>query len=192
MIDGGNSFFADTQRRELALRGRGVQFVGMGDSGGAEGARHGPSLMPGGARAAYEQLRPILETIAARTASGSCVGYVGPDGAGHFVKMVHNGIEYGVMQLIADLRTCASLRPWQLMQASSAKGVRGSAATACGVFRIEGTGSASDSSWHLVHTRTASVAASGAALGGGVGACALAALAANKAQQASGHHSDLR
>jgi 6-phosphogluconate dehydrogenase len=102
VIDGGNSFFADTQRREVAMRARGVRFVGMGVSGGEEGARHGPSLMPGGDRAAYEHLRPILEAIAAKTDSGPCVTYVGPDGAGHFVKMVHNGIEYGVMQLIAE------------------------------------------------------------------------------------------
>ena len=102
VIDGGNSFFADTQRRETAMRARGVRFVGMGVSGGEEGARFGPSLMPGGARPAYELLRPILEAIAAKTESGACVTYVGPDGAGHFVKMVHNGIEYGVMQLIAE------------------------------------------------------------------------------------------
>ncbi len=102
VIDGGNSFFADTQRREASLRERGVHFVGMGVSGGEEGARHGPSLMPGGARAAYDHLRPILEAIAAKTDSGPCVTYVGPDGAGHFVKMVHNGIEYGNMQLIAE------------------------------------------------------------------------------------------
>ncbi len=102
VIDGGNSFFADTQRREAAMRERGVRFVGMGVSGGEEGARYGPSLMPGGARPAYDHLRPILEAIAAKTDSGPCVTYVGPDGAGHFVKMVHNGIEYGVMQLIAE------------------------------------------------------------------------------------------
>ena len=102
LIDGGNSFFRDTQRREAALRGRGVSFVGMGVSGGEAGARHGPSLMPGGPRAAYDHLRPILEAIAAKTDSGPCVTYVGPDGAGHFTKMVHNGIEYGVMQIIAE------------------------------------------------------------------------------------------
>jgi 6-phosphogluconate dehydrogenase len=102
VIDGGNSFFADTQRRETATRARGVRFIGMGVSGGEVGARQGPSLMPGGARSAYDHVRPILEAIAAKTDSGSCVTYVGPDGAGHFVKMVHNGIEYGVMQLIAE------------------------------------------------------------------------------------------
>ena len=102
VIDGGNSLFSDTQRRETAMRARGISFVGMGVSGGEEGARYGPSLMPGGARPAYDILRPILEAIAARTDSGPCVTYVGPDGAGHFVKMVHNGIEYGVMQAIAE------------------------------------------------------------------------------------------
>lgn len=99
---GGNSFFADTRRRETALRERGLHFVGMGVSGGEDGARHGPSLMPGGARAAYDLLRPILEAIAAKTESGPCVTHVGPDGAGHFVKIIHNGIEYAIMQLIAE------------------------------------------------------------------------------------------
>ena len=102
VIDGGNSFFRDTQRREAAMRERQIHFVGMGVSGGEEGARFGPSLMPGGARAAYDLLRPMLEAIAAKTDSGPCVTYVGPDGAGHFVKMVHNGIEYGIMQAIAE------------------------------------------------------------------------------------------
>jgi 6-phosphogluconate dehydrogenase len=102
IVDGGNSLFTDTQRREAAQRARGVRFIGMGVSGGEEGAHYGPSLMPGGARTAYDHLRPILESIAAKTDSGPCVTYVGPDGAGHFVKMVHNGIEYGVMQLIAE------------------------------------------------------------------------------------------
>ncbi|HSB08213.1 MAG TPA: NADP-dependent phosphogluconate dehydrogenase [Blastocatellia bacterium] len=102
LIDGGNSYFKDTQRREEELRKQGLCFVGSGVSGGEEGARHGPSLMPGGAREAYEHIRPIFEAIAAKTDSGACVTYVGPDGAGHFVKMVHNGIEYGDMQLIAE------------------------------------------------------------------------------------------
>ena len=102
VIDGGNSFFRDTQRREAAMRARGISFVGMGVSGGEEGARYGPSLMPGGARAAYDLLRPVLESIAAKTESGPCVTYVGPDGAGHYVKMIHNGIEYGIMQVIAE------------------------------------------------------------------------------------------
>jgi 6-phosphogluconate dehydrogenase len=102
VVDSGNSFFRDTQRREAAMHARGISFVGMGVSGGEEGARYGPSLMPGGTRAAYDLLRPILESIAATTDSGPCVTYVGPDGAGHFVKMVHNGIEYGIMQAIAE------------------------------------------------------------------------------------------
>lgn len=101
-IDGGNSFFKDTQRREAALKQKGLNFFGMGVSGGEEGARFGPSLMPGGAKTAYEHVENILEAIAAKTDSGACVTYVGPDGAGHFVKMVHNGIEYGDMQLIAE------------------------------------------------------------------------------------------
>jgi len=102
VIDGGNSYVADTQRREVQLRTRGVRFVGMGVSGGEEGGRYGPSLMPGGTRASDDHLQPILEAIAARTDPGPYVTYVGPDGAGHFVKMVHNGIEYGVMQAIAE------------------------------------------------------------------------------------------
>ena len=102
VIDGGNSWFKDTQRREQEMRKYGVKFFGMGVSGGEEGARNGPSLMPGGARESYERMKPILEAISAKTDSGPCVTYVGPDGAGHFVKMVHNGIEYGDMQLIAE------------------------------------------------------------------------------------------
>jgi len=102
VMDGGNSYFKDTQRREQEMRAKNLNFFGMGVSGGEEGARHGPSLMPGGARDAYEHVRPILESIAARSDSGPCVTYVGPDGAGHFIKMVHNGIEYGDMQLIAE------------------------------------------------------------------------------------------
>ncbi len=102
LIDGGNSFFKDTQRREAAMRARGLNFFGMGVSGGEEGARHGPSLMPGGDPDAYRHVQKTLESIAAKTPSGACVTYVGADGAGHFVKMVHNGIEYGDMQLIAE------------------------------------------------------------------------------------------
>ncbi len=102
LIDGGNSWFKDTQRREAALRAENLNFVGMGVSGGEEGARHGPSLMPGGSTDAWNALQPILEAISAKTDSGACVTHVGPDGAGHFVKMVHNGIEYGDMQLIAE------------------------------------------------------------------------------------------
>jgi 6-phosphogluconate dehydrogenase len=102
LIDGGNSWFEDTRRREAALRSENLRFIGSGVSGGEEGALHGPSLMPGGAREAYEEIRPIWEAISAKTDDGACTTYVGPDGAGHFVKMVHNGIEYGDMQLIAE------------------------------------------------------------------------------------------
>ncbi|HEY5611912.1 MAG TPA: NADP-dependent phosphogluconate dehydrogenase, partial [Thermoanaerobaculia bacterium] len=102
LIDGGNSWFPDTQRREAALKSARLNFVGCGVSGGEEGARFGPSLMPGGDKEAYGHLEAIFESIAAKTESGPCVTYVGPDGAGHFVKMVHNGIEYGDMQLIAE------------------------------------------------------------------------------------------
>ena len=102
VIDGGNSWFKDTQRREAEWRQKGLRFVGMGVSGGSEGARRGPSMMPGGAKEAWTELAPALESIAAQSKHGACVCYVGPDGAGHFVKMVHNGIEYGDMQLIAE------------------------------------------------------------------------------------------
>jgi 6-phosphogluconate dehydrogenase len=102
VIDGGNSWFEDTERRESALRGAGIHFVGCGVSGGEEGARYGPSLMPGGPAEAWPLIRDVFEAIAARTAAGPCVTHVGPGGAGHFVKMVHNGIEYGDMQLIAE------------------------------------------------------------------------------------------
>ncbi len=103
VIDGGNSWFKDTQRREAAWRPFDLHFVGMGVSGGSEGARRGPSMMPGGSKQAWEALAPALKAIAAQTKQGACVTYVGPDGAGHFVKMVHNGIEYGDMQLIAEI-----------------------------------------------------------------------------------------
>ena len=102
VIDGGNSFFDNTRRREKEMRDAGFNFIGSGVSGGESGALWGPSLMPGGDPKAYEQIRPIWEAIAAKVDDGPCVTYVGPDGAGHFVKMVHNGIEYGDMQLIAE------------------------------------------------------------------------------------------
>jgi 6-phosphogluconate dehydrogenase len=102
IIDGGNSYFMDTERREKELKAEGFNFIGSGVSGGEKGALWGPSLMPGGDRAAYEQIRPIWEAIAAKVDDGACVTYIGPGGAGHFVKMVHNGIEYGDMQLIAE------------------------------------------------------------------------------------------
>ncbi len=102
IIDGGNSEFQDTIRREASLKAEGFRFVGSGVSGGEEGALNGPSLMPGGAVEAYQAIRPIWESIAAKTDDGVCTTYIGPNGAGHFVKMVHNGIEYGDMQLIAE------------------------------------------------------------------------------------------
>jgi 6-phosphogluconate dehydrogenase len=102
VIDGGNTWFPETQRREKDYKAAGLRFVGMGVSGGEEGARFGPSLMPGGDKEAWERIKPIFESIAAKTDSGACVTHCGPDGAGHFVKMVHNGIEYGDMQLIAE------------------------------------------------------------------------------------------
>ena len=102
LIDGGNSWFEDTRRREAALRASGIHFVGCGVSGGEEGARVGPSIMPGGSAESWEAIKDVLEAIAARTDAGPCVTHVGADGAGHFVKMVHNGIEYGDMQLIAE------------------------------------------------------------------------------------------
>jgi 6-phosphogluconate dehydrogenase len=102
VIDGGNSYFEDTRRREAALREQRLHFVGCGVSGGEEGARYGPSIMPGGSDEAWERIRDVLEAIAAKTEAGPCVTHVGPDGAGHYVKMVHNGIEYGDMQMIAE------------------------------------------------------------------------------------------
>ena len=102
LIDGGNSWFEDTRRRESSLKPSGIHFVGCGVSGGEEGARFGPSLMPGGPNETWPIIGDVLEAIAARTEAGPCVTHVGPDGAGHFVKMVHNGIEYGDMQLIAE------------------------------------------------------------------------------------------
>ena len=104
LIDAGNSHFTDTERRCNELDARGFHFVGMGVSGGEEGARRGPAIMPGGPREAWEALRPILRAIAARAEDGEpCVEYMGPRGAGHYVKMVHNAIEYGDMQLIAEI-----------------------------------------------------------------------------------------
>ncbi|PLS83081.1 MAG: phosphogluconate dehydrogenase (NADP(+)-dependent, decarboxylating) [Chloroflexi bacterium] len=103
IIDGGNSLFRDTERRTVELEAAGIRFLGVGISGGEEGALHGPSIMPGGPRDAYPAIEPILNAIAARAPDGSpCVAYLGPRGAGHYVKMVHNGIEYGDMQLIAE------------------------------------------------------------------------------------------
>ncbi|MEE1296547.1 MAG: NADP-dependent phosphogluconate dehydrogenase [Bifidobacterium sp.] len=102
IVDGGNSYFQDTIRREKAMAERGLNFVGMGVSGGEEGALKGPSIMPGGPDASWQRLKPILESIAAKAEGEPCVTHIGPNGAGHFVKMVHNGIEYADMQLIAE------------------------------------------------------------------------------------------
>jgi 6-phosphogluconate dehydrogenase len=102
VIDGGNSLFRDTERRQASLAEQGLRYVGMGVSGGEEGALNGPSLMPGGDSDSYELLEPMLTRIAAQVDSGPCVAHLGPGGAGHFVKMVHNGIEYGLMQIIAE------------------------------------------------------------------------------------------
>jgi 6-phosphogluconate dehydrogenase len=102
VIDGGNSFFRDTDLRGRALAEHGIAFLGVGVSGGEHGARHGPSMMPGGPRDAYERVRPLFEAIAARAGDDPCVAYLGPGACGHYVKMVHNGIEYALMQLIAE------------------------------------------------------------------------------------------
>jgi len=102
VIDGGNSHFPDTIRRNQALAEKGILYIGTGVSGGEEGALHGPSIMPGGQQQAYALVEPILTKIAAQVDGEPCCTYIGPDGAGHYVKMVHNGIEYGDMQLIAE------------------------------------------------------------------------------------------
>ncbi|MGI5351064.1 NADP-dependent phosphogluconate dehydrogenase [Streptomyces sp. CA-250714] len=119
IVDGGNAHFEDTRRREAALRERGIHFVGTGISGGEEGALLGPSIMPGGSAESYRALGPLLERIAARAPDGApCTAHMGPDGAGHFVKMVHNGIEYADMQLIAEaydlLRNVTGLAPAEI------------------------------------------------------------------------------
>ncbi|MEV1055560.1 NADP-dependent phosphogluconate dehydrogenase [Streptomyces sp. NPDC059017] len=121
IIDGGNAHFEDTRRRERELRERGIHFVGVGVSGGEEGALHGPSIMPGGSRESYDTLGPMLEKIAAKAPDGTpCTTHIGPDGAGHFVKMVHNGIEYADMQLIAEayhlLRSVAGYSPERIAE----------------------------------------------------------------------------
>jgi 6-phosphogluconate dehydrogenase len=104
LIDGGNSFFMDTERRCKELEAEGINFIGAGISGGEEGAKWGPAIMPGGQHQAWEAIAPILYAIAAKAVDGQpCVEYIGPRGAGHYVKMVHNGIEYGDMQLIAEI-----------------------------------------------------------------------------------------
>src|SRR3954468_15370109 len=120
IIDGGNAHFHDTRRREAKLKEHGLHFVGMGVSGGEEGALNGPSIMPGGSPESYQSLGPMLETISAHVDGTPCCTHIGPDGAGHFVKMVHNGIEYADMQLIAEaydlLRHGAGLEPAQIAE----------------------------------------------------------------------------
>src|SRR6201996_6850835 len=120
IIDGGNAHFLDTRRREAALREAGLHFVGMGVSGGEEGALNGPSIMPGGSAESYRSLGPMLEAISAKVDDVPCATHVGPDGAGHFVKMVHNGIEYADMQLIAEaydlLRHAGGYEPAQIAE----------------------------------------------------------------------------
>ncbi|MGI5134945.1 NADP-dependent phosphogluconate dehydrogenase [Streptomyces sp. CA-106110] len=115
IIDGGNAHFADTRRRERSLRERGIHFVGAGVSGGEEGALHGPSIMPGGSAESYASLGPMFEKISAKVDGEPCTTHIGTDGAGHFVKMVHNGIEYADMQLIGEaydlLRQVAGFSP---------------------------------------------------------------------------------
>src|SRR5262245_63318349 len=120
VVDCGNAHYADTRRREADLRQRGLHFVGCGVSGGEEGALNGPSIMPGGSAESYTRLGPIFEQIAAQVDGTPCCTHVGPDGAGHFVKMVHNGIEYADMQLIAEaydlLRTGTGASPADLAE----------------------------------------------------------------------------
>jgi 6-phosphogluconate dehydrogenase len=127
VVDGGNAHFADTRRRESWLREHGLHFVGTGISGGEVGALEGPSIMPGGSRESYAALGPILESIAAKVDGEACCAWMGPDGAGHFVKMVHNGIEYADMQFIAEA--------YDLLSAAGL-----SAAEAADVFREWNTG----------------------------------------------------
>jgi len=103
IIDGGNSFFTDTDRREAYLKEKGINFFGAGVSGGAKGARLGPSIMPGGSKEAYQHVKPIFEAVAAKYNDEPCVAYLGPKSAGNYVKMVHNGIEYGLMQLTSEI-----------------------------------------------------------------------------------------
>ncbi|MEK4365376.1 NADP-dependent phosphogluconate dehydrogenase [Paenibacillus sp. FSL M8-0212] len=102
IIDGGNAYFPDTQRRSKELEEKGFRFIGAGVSGGEEGALKGPAIMPGGQESAYQLVEPILTAISAKVGDDACSTYIGPDGAGHYVKMVHNGIEYGDMQLIGE------------------------------------------------------------------------------------------
>ena len=120
LIDGGNAHYSDTRRREEKIRPTGVMYFGVGVSGGEEGALKGPAIMPGGNKVSYKHIGPLLESIAARVDGEPCCGWVGPDGAGHFVKMVHNGIEYADMQFISEvydlLRKVDGLSPAEIAQ----------------------------------------------------------------------------
>ncbi|AGF72429.1 NADP-dependent phosphogluconate dehydrogenase [Corynebacterium halotolerans] len=120
IIDGGNALYTDTIRREAEMSAKGIHFVGAGISGGEEGALNGPSIMPGGPAESYESLGPLLESIAAEVDGVPCVTHIGPDGAGHFVKMVHNGIEYADMQVIGEayqlLRYAAGMEPAEIAE----------------------------------------------------------------------------
>ena len=120
IVDGGNAHFLDTRRREASLREQGIHFVGAGISGGEEGALHGPSIMPGGSPESYASLGPLLEDISATVDGVPCCTHVGPDGSGHFVKMVHNGIEYADMQLIGEaydlLRHVSGMKPGEIAE----------------------------------------------------------------------------
>ncbi|MFK7696169.1 NADP-dependent phosphogluconate dehydrogenase [Paenibacillus sp. HJGM_3] len=123
LIDGGNAYFPDTQRRNKELSAKNIRFIGTGVSGGEEGALKGPSIMPGGQEDAYKLVEPILTAISAKVGNDPCCTYIGPDGAGHYVKMVHNGIEYGDMQLICEayhlLKDVLGLTPQELHETFS-------------------------------------------------------------------------
>src|SRR5579872_1562504 len=121
LIDGGNSHYPDSERRVAALKAKGILFIGAGVSGGEEGARHGPSIMPGGNKEAWPAVKPIFQAIAAKAEDGTpCCDWVGDGGAGHYVKMVHNGIEYGDMQLICEayqlMRDIGKLSPTEMQK----------------------------------------------------------------------------
>lgn len=108
IIDGGNSHYPDTNRRTQYLKAKGIRFVGSGVSGGEEGARYGPSIMPGGNEEAWPYIKDVLQSISAKSDGEACCQWVGDEGAGHYVKMVHNGIEYGDMQLICEVSVKSS------------------------------------------------------------------------------------
>ncbi|MED5471373.1 MAG: NAD(P)-binding domain-containing protein, partial [Verrucomicrobiota bacterium] len=122
IIDGGNSFYIHSDRRSRELEEKGLLFIGTGVSGGEEGALKGPAIMPGGPEESWEIIRPVFESISAKVQDDSCVTLIGPGGAGHYVKMVHNGIEYGDMQLICEaynIFKCAGFSPDELAQVFS-------------------------------------------------------------------------